>query len=139
MFPLYSFFNKMNQLNQREIKSTKCDTNGKIATGSCPHHYYILISKNKYNQVAGEVLGVPLTSKETNFSLNYGIDITNEDIDGDFVLTKEKTFVLCDRPCRVSKSDLKEMSFDGSRVSDPFFKRIVDRVSLFMRYGKCTR
>ena len=127
------------QLNQREIKWTKCDTNGHIATGNCPHHYYIIITMNGYNLRAEEVLGVPLTSQENEYTLNYGIDITNDDItDGQFQLSK-KTYILCDRPCRIRKNHLKMMSVDGSRISDDFFQKILNNINHFMRYGKSIR
>ncbi|MBL7116305.1 MAG: type II toxin-antitoxin system PemK/MazF family toxin [Nanoarchaeota archaeon] len=90
---------------------------------------------NKYNQIASELLGVPLTSKINDFTLNYGLDITNDDIEGDFALDKQ-TFILCDRPCRISKSDLGTMKTDGSRISKELFTRIVDNISHFIRYGK---
>jgi len=125
----------MTQLNQREIKLTHCDTNGrKVDPAKCPHHYYVIITKNKYNEHCSEILGVPITSQaDSEYTLNFGVDITNEDIDGDFKFDKP-SFVLCDRPCRVCKTDLKQVP-DNTRVTEQKFTQILGSISLFMRHG----
>ena len=39
----------MSQLNQRKIKWTKCDSNGRqVSQHDCDHHFFIIL-KNNYN------------------------------------------------------------------------------------------
>src|SRR3989344_8825134 len=75
---LFSY--KMEDINWRDIRHTCCDLSGKKAKDKCPHHWYVILSRQKYNQQSNEILGVPLTSKQNYYSLTFGINITDDDI-----------------------------------------------------------
>lgn len=135
----------METLIEGELKQTICDLNGKIEErAGCPHHFYIVLTSKKYNLTSREhVLAVPITSEIGLESLNYGINLTNEDIEGPFKLDKEPSFVLYDRICRLKLSkDLKLnhkkecIPKECTKVSKGMINRIKDWVSLFIKYER---
>ena len=132
----------MEDINWRDIRHTCCDLSGKKAKDKCPHHWYVILSRQKYNQQSNEILGVPLTSKQNYYSLNFGINITDDDIvidkegyGGKFVCDKNPTFALCDRPSRLDKIDLKPSTQTISRISEAKIKEISDRITRFINHG----
>ena len=124
---------KDEELQQRSIVYFPYDTNGKKGNG----HYYILLTKQDYNKRSEELLGIPLTSKENDFTLNYGEDISDADIEGDFDFSK-KTFVLCDRPCRLTKAHAKPITKQNikGKVKEEKYRNLCDKIAVFIKYGK---
>jgi uncharacterized protein YifN (PemK superfamily) len=126
----------INQINQREIKQTKCDTNGRLAGPADPKHAYIIITKNNYNERANEILGIPLTSQaDSYFVLNYGLDLAQDEIEGGGFTLSRKTFIMCDRPCRISKNHLVDAHFDGSKIIKTKFLDMLTKIRNFMELG----
>lgn len=118
---------------KREIVSADCGTDGKKVLGVNPHSF-IILTKKEYNKKCSNVSGIALTSKKNYYSLNYGINLTDDDIEGDFRLRKE-TFILADRPCRIDKESL-QIPYNDGRITEEKCNKIIDTLRTFMKKGK---
>jgi len=110
-----------------DIYHFKCDNEGRQCSLSNKWHYFIICSEKEYNKGSTHVVGVPITSEITYYSLNYGSDITNEMLTLPFL--DKKSFVLQDRPCRINKNDLR---IKKSGVHPKIYKNIIKNISGFL-------
>lgn len=137
--------NDANLLNQKAIIWFKCCTNGKTIgqRKDIPPHMFIILTNKNYNDSSEDVCGTPITSKKDkkiqNFLLNYGVNITDDEIEGEdgktLVLEKE-SFILCDRPVRLNKSDLSPNQKHIGRVKQEKFDHIIFQIQNFLKRGK---
>ena len=72
--------------------------------------------------------------------MNYGVDIFDDDCEkkdsfGNIKIDKE-TVVMCDRPCRIDKSDIVDGSGDTVIVSAQKYDEIVDGICHYVKEGK---
>lgn len=132
---------------QSEIWFTCCTMDGKNNDApNCPSHFFIILSKEGYNKKSTSVLGVPLSSykeleshdpeeekRRNDFRINYGLDLANDEIDGIFMVDK-KTFVMCDRPCRIDKLDMKYPT-EGLIIPRKM-DEITDSIGNFLKQGR---
>jgi uncharacterized protein YifN (PemK superfamily) len=129
--------------NRRDLRETNCTLDGKnnekegLSGANCKKHWFIVLTKNRYNEQSDCFLGVPISSKRNNdrniSRLNYGVDLIPDDIDGQFIITKP-TLALCDRVSRVSKSDLTVLG--ESMIQKEKYDEIVNKINFFISEGK---
>lgn len=128
-------------INQKAIIWFNCCTNGKNRGNrkNIPEHMFIILTKKSYNDRSCSVCGIPITSEKDKYqhhTLNYGVNITNDDIDGEnFSFTKE-SFILCDRPTRLDKKDLSVNQKHICRVKKEKFENIVSQLQAFLKRGR---
>ena len=112
----------------------------KNSCGTDKNHYFIVISKNKYNRKSKRLRAVPITSLQNvagdtkYFALNYGVDISKEDFNSiKNPLDGRKSVVLIDRLCAIEKDiDIQE---DEIFVSLDKYNEIVNAISNFVKTG----
>ena len=129
----------MDDLDQGEIKLTKCGFDGDIITNDeCDPHFFVILTKRKYNSNAFCVLAVPITHKpDTLDSLNYGIDLTNDEIT-DFEFDNKHSYVLCNRVTQLNiekKFKINQDKFypEKGRIVKSKLDSIKSRVERFIR------
>ncbi len=106
------------------------------------NHMYIVSSRESYNKKSKSLNAFVLSSMKSNgsdyFRLNFGIDITNDDIDGDdskiFNIDRE-TVVLCDRLLRINKEDIHERSQEIIFLKKDKFSQLLDSFTSFINKG----
>ena len=121
----------------RSLITLPCDCEGRLNNCETPHHF-IIISKEKYNKKPYNhcLRAVPLTSKKDKtgkvkpWALDYGIDISIDDIDGESPLDGKPTVALIDRICAI---DRREIAIpvpleDISKVTKSKTQEITDRI-----------
>lgn len=123
-----------------EIVWFNCCTNGKPLKGrKIPNHMFLILTNTNYNHKSDHFCGIPLTSKKENtyqeFVINYGFDITNDDIEGNLVLDKE-TYLLCDRPARLDKNDLSREQKNIGKIKKEKLDASINKISRFLKAGK---
>lgn len=135
---------------RKELKYTNCTLDGKNKNstfGGSGNHWFIVLTSEQYNKKSLTFLGIPLSSlksgveDEDYYRLHYGVDISNDDIEGERVLNEEKnTVVLCDRPCRVEKADIEDKKedyyLDVPKIAREKYNEIVKCVQNFIQFGK---
>lgn len=124
-----------------EIVWFKCCTNGKPigAREEIPEHMFLILTNTDYNKKSDHFCGLPITSRKKfkyqDFLANYGIDITDEDIEGNLTFEKE-SYILCDRPVRLNKNDLsKDQKHTGKMKKDMLDSPII-KIYRFFKAGK---
>ena len=118
----------------KEVRITNCDCEGKRSPAN--GHFFIILSKHGYNVKSNYVLGVPLTSAKKNyFVLNYGINITNDDVEGNVSPFIKQTFVYCDRICRISKEDII-IGQEEIRVTGNKWEEMLSNLIAFLKEGR---
>jgi len=126
----------VDQFDQGELRLAKCDKNGKRVNKKEKYHYFIILTKDKYNRYSDEILGVPLTSnKKSTFTINYGDELLNEQIDGSFNFPMQ-TFILCDRPCRLNKEDLFPRHEEKPKIIENKFRSVCSKICTFIVHSE---
>jgi len=98
-----------------------------------------LLTNTDYNSKADHFCGLPITSKKQfksqEFLAKYGLDITNDDIEGNLYFEKE-SFFLCDRPVRLDEQDLSKVQKHTGKIKSEKLELTITKVSRFLRSGK---
>lgn len=106
---------------------------------------FVILTKKRYNEISNSVLGVPISSfgekedkekeKNDHFRETYGIDISNDDIIDDSIsnynLYKKRSVVLCDRPCRINKSDVVEF-YECVKIDENKYQEVINALQNFI-------
>jgi hypothetical protein len=93
---------------QYEIYMFECCNEGRPLAGrQIPPHYFLILSGTEYNGGSQYLTAIPLTSERRPYWI---AEITVEDMesfDGSSTFLSKATFALCDRPCRILKTDIR--------------------------------
>ncbi len=118
--------------HKMEICKYKCTTNGHTnESESDKPHYFIILSSKDYNHWSNCITVLPLTTQRRNNYNNYVEGLAPENVKENRLSDIRKTNVLCDRPCRVRKSDNSDGKKYGA-LRYKTFKKIVEKVKCFM-------
>lgn len=136
----------MDTPSRKQIKLASCTLDGKNKhneqLSDCPDHYFLVLTIKPYNQESSCFLGLPFSSMKEDdernyFRLNYGIDISNDDIiDTQIPIldSNKQTVVLCNKLCQVPKSDILRDA--TARITDEKYSQILKHVMSFVEYSK---
>ena len=117
-----------------------CCTNGKrILDRDIKNHMFLILTKTDYNKKSDHFCGLPITSKKEGiyqeFLLNYGFDITNDDITGNLKFEKP-SYLLCDRPVRLHKKDLSNNQKNTAKMKKNKLNAPISKIFRFLSKGK---
>ena len=88
------------------------------------------MSAPEYNARSSHILGIPITDSNANdFVQHYGVQLDSDHFESgnQFI----KSFVMCDRPTRLSHADANYPTKD--RLSLDGYTAIIERVVKFMK------
>ncbi len=130
-------------IDYREILWTECTLDGKNThkenMPECPPHMFIILTRRGYNLISDSVLGIPISSlkgdqKIDSFRLNYGVNICQDDIEGGGNILKKESVILCDRPCRIAKTDIRP-KYDEIKITKEKMREITGCINVFIATG----
>jgi hypothetical protein len=100
------------------------------------------MTTTEYNDKSSDcITAVPVSSKDNNLTGDWNIaklrtdDIDpKSDINPQFDFKIEKSYILCDRPCRIYKSNLKNKNM-VTKLHMSRYNEIIDQMARFMKFG----
>lgn len=113
----------------------KLSTEAIVQRKGMPRHWFLIISKNA---TEGFVTALPISSKKRQEELNGGEIIKDENItyfsksQNKLPFKKEKTLVLCNKPCRIPIEELKKDKDYGMLKKD-IYNHIIMMAQSFLR------
>jgi len=128
---------------KRTITEYKCDRNGRrVHPGyGPPYHPFLILSSKTYNEGSEEVLGLVLTSQKRYGYESFVFTLDDDAIVGNKMQQGDReepnplvgSLVLCDRPCRLYKEDIKDS--DTVFLTPEAYEQILKKTHDFMRIG----
>lgn len=118
------------------LYNCSCDGHTNNPNDKTPH-FFIIMSPKNYNERSRTLLALPITSEGENFFVkDYGLPLDYDHFEGGKIPQElyKKSFVCCDKPCRIKKDDVVPKGKDSiGAISVKAFTEILDKVIGFMR------